>query len=366
VVKLVYVSGSAIPSRAANSVQTLRTCEALAARGVDVTLVAKCGDRASSDEEIWCRYGLTTRFELRRVCFGSRRGLVPFLRAVSRTLAERSPDVVFGRYVYALLWAAACGHRVAYEVHALPEVWWKRTAESLLFASARLVRVVAISHALGDAYRARHPRLRERISVVADAAIDPGPPQHVPFASEPYRVGYSGGFYRGRGVERVVDLARRMPDLEFHLLGGSALDLEALVGEAPANVTCHGYVAPQAVAGWLASMDVLLAPYGARVAVFGGGGDISKWMSPLKIFEYMASGRPFVVTDLPVLREVLTDGRNCTLARSDDPAEWESHVRALAERPDHARALGERARRDFLAGHTWAARAQRIEAALAP
>jgi len=363
--RLLYVSGSSIPAPAANTVQTLRTCEALAARGANVTLIAKCGDAASSDDDIWRRYGLTTRFELRRVRFTSRFSIVRLLEVTHRALTELRPDVVYGRYVYALLWAAVCGARVAYEVHALPGVWWKRVAESLLFASPRLVSVIAISRALEDAYRLRYPRLTDRLVVVPDAAVDPGMSERVPFAKAPFRIGYAGGNYRGRGVERVVDLAHRLPALEFHLIGCSAADLRAQLGVLPENLTCHGYVAPNAVAGLLAGMDALIAPYASRVAVFGGGGDISKWMSPLKIFEYMASGRPFVVTNLPVLREVLSDGSNCLLARSDDPAEWEGLLRGLVERPELARRLGACARSDFVAAHTWTKRAQRIEEALA-
>ena len=44
-----------------------------------------------------------------------------------------------------------------------------------------------------------------------------------------------------------------------------------------------------------------------------------EFTSPLKLFEYMASGRPIVASDLPSLREVLADGRNALLVEPATP-----------------------------------------------
>ena len=62
----------------------------------------------------------------------------------------------------------------------------------------------------------------------------------------------------------------------------------------------------------MADCDILIAPYAAQVS-HAGGGDIGRWMSPLKLFEYMAAERPVVTADLPVLREVVRDGETALL-----------------------------------------------------
>ena len=53
-----------------------------------------------------------------------------------------------------------------------------------------------------------------------------------------------------------------------------------------------------------------------------GGGETAAWMSPLKVFGYMAAAKPILCSDLPVLREVIEDGRNGILVPPDDPAAW--------------------------------------------
>ncbi len=90
----------------------------------------------------------------------------------------------------------------------------------------------------------------------------------------------------------------------------------------------------------LRSYDVLIAPYQEKVCVHGGGGDVATWMSPLKIFEYMAAGRPIVASDLPVLREILEDGRNALLVSPGDVDAWCIALNKLRNHPDIAQSMG--------------------------
>ena len=64
--------------------------------------------------------------------------------------------------------------------------------------------------------------------------------------------------------------------------------------------------------------------------VSGGRLDTARWMSPLKMFEYMAMGRAIVSSDLPVLREVL--GEDCAiLAPPDVESAWIAALRRLED-----------------------------------
>ena len=54
-------------------------------------------------------------------------------------------------------------------------------------------------------------------------------------------------------------------------------------------------------------------PYTSKVTVSGDVGDMSKYTSPLKIFDYMKLGKLIICSNLPVLREVLVNKKNCIL-----------------------------------------------------
>jgi glycosyltransferase involved in cell wall biosynthesis len=110
----------------------------------------------------------------------------------------------------------------------------------------------------------------------------------------------------------------------------------------------------------MAECHALVAPYLENVSVHGGGGDVARWMSPLKLFEYMAMARPIVSADLPVLREVLREGENALLAAPGDAEDWVRALEQLRVDTELARRLGEQARADYEQHHTWDARAGHI------
>jgi len=123
----------------------------------------------------------------------------------------------------------------------------------------------------------------------------------------------------------------------------------------------HGFHPPSRLGEFYARFDVLVMPH-SRTGVVGatGSGDISRWTSPMKMFEYMASGVPLVASDLPVLQEVLRDGENALIARAGNVADWMEKIRRLVDDAELGQRLARTAQEDLIRNHTWDARASRI------
>lgn len=365
--RIVYVAMSQIPSTAANSVHVMKMCEAMADRGHDVTLVARPG---VAPDDPWTYYGVRQGFALELVDGPRIRGLGVWLRSlrIRRRLAagNTTPTLLYGRDARTLLLAGGRTPRVL-EVHAVASHPVDRAIERLTLRSARLRRLVFISSRLRDDYVASFPAAaRYESRVVPDAAsphADAGAaaPIHCP---RPV-VGYVGHLYPGRGIELLLEVARRRPDLHFVLVGGSDDDLARHRAAAPPNAHLVGRVRPSETGTWLAAMDIFVAPYQPTVAV-AGGGDTSRWMSPLKVFEYMAHGKPIVASDLPVLREVLAHDRNCLLVPPVDADAWGAALSRLAADPELRSRLGRCALQEFEERYTWTARADAVLAGLDP
>src|SRR3989344_5657654 len=84
----------------------------------------------------------------------------------------------------------------------------------------------------------------------------------------------------------------------------------------------------------------------------------ARFMSPLKLFEYMASKKPIVATDLPTVREVL-NRENSVLVRPDSARDLAAGIRQLIADPALAKRLAEQAYED-VRGYSWIRRAQTV------
>jgi glycosyltransferase involved in cell wall biosynthesis len=209
----------------------------------------------------------------------------------------------------------------------------------------------------------QEPALEGRIVVAqngADPLSDSLEPAELGRSGRP-QVGYVGQLYPGKGFEIIPPLAARVPSADFHVVGGEEATVSGLRADPsiPENVYLHGFIPPAETERLCLAFDVVLAPYQFDVRV-AGGGETAAWMSPLKVFGYMAAGKPILCSDLPVLREVIEDGRNGILVPPDDPDAWAIALQRLLGDPELREILGSTARADFLARHTWSQRAARV------
>jgi glycosyltransferase involved in cell wall biosynthesis len=96
------------------------------------------------------------------------------------------------------------------------------------------------------------------------------------------------------------------------------------------------------------------------VALQRGKGDIARWTSPLKLFEYMAHGRAIIVSDLPVLEEIIEADVTGLVAPAADPDAWARQIARLRDDEALGTRLGEAARAALVARYTWRTRAERV------
>ena len=372
--KIDYLSQSTVPSRAANSLHVMKMCQAFARNGHNVTLTARpCVDKQTAVIDIFERYGVAKNFDLHLNPMWKVKGKVYAyaLRAAFHAW-QRGADLVYGRSLHSCFVSTLFGLPVVYEAHKLLPNAGKRTRwiHDLLLRSQYLRRLVVVSEALKEAYCTRFDVPDTKVRVAHDAADDPAECrqnrtelQNVELCDEGRLcVGYVGHLYPGKGMELITPLVEACPWAEFHIIGGTDEDIAYWKQQLyeHENVRFHGFIPHAETDAYRQACDVLLAPYQREVSTVSGDDDISQWMSPLKIFEYMAAGKPIVCSDLPVLREVLRHRENAWLCSPEDPGEWIDALAHLRDHPCEQEQLGEQAREDFKTNHTWKARARHV------
>jgi len=390
-VRILYLADIRFPLERANGIQTMETCHALASRGHQVSLAVR-PDTNDPTRDPFTFYGLRhiESLHVETVPLGGppavrRAGYVAF--AVARAMGRVRQDVIFTRdlgvaSVLVRLPRLARGP-VVYEAHtiaadeaaarhemltATPEASptkLRRLAARDAGVWRRTDGYVTITHGLKSEMERRFGA-RENIAVVPDGAR-PGTDAANDGeaggsrAPRPYTIGYAGHLYPWKGVELIIEAVTALSDTRGLIVGGHEQepDLErvkalAVQRDCARRVTFTGLLPPAEVAARLRDADVLVLPNPSSAVS-------NVFTSPLKLFEYMAAGRPIVASDLPSIREVLTHERNALLIAPGNPQALTAAIRRLND----DRALGKRLARQALsdvAEYTWTKRAERLEA----
>lgn len=366
--KLVYSSTALIPSAQANSIQIMGMCNALCRFGFDVTLLAGtmpgCGN-----VNVFEYYGVENTFSILRKASGCGRGSTFFLSLRNyptlKKLAGSEQDTFFyGRDVLSLYLLARTGRQVMYETHDVVRKGPRSWAERRLIEGRNLRRIVFISNELKKAYLEKYDTaLADKQMIVAPDAAEEQPNFSETFplnGDARFNACYVGGFHKGRGIELILEVAGRMPEVGFHLFGGTADQIHSLRQTSLPNVYCYGYIAPAQTYKARNAADVLLMPYQNEVMVSQNASETSRWMSPVKLFEYMSSRKPIISSNHKVLREVLEHGRNCLLCEPDDAGQWVQAITRIREDEQLRRSISQAAYRDFIDHYTWDKRIERI------
>ncbi len=367
--RITYLASAAIPSASANSLQILKMCEAMVEEGHAVALVAPQTADATqaTGDEVREHYGLRVAAALIRIDspgFAGRRGLAWRMAGEAKRM---QPDLVYTRGVDIALASAWRELPVVLELHQLPSGRLGPLYLRAFLHTRNCRRLVVITPRLLELLMASFPAARRAETIVAGDAYDDTTYRALPEPRQARRAlgiamkglvaGYFGSVVPGRGVETILAMARALPQIQVLIAGG----VERPAAELSANVLWLGRIAPAKVALHQAACDILLMPYQAQVTVQGKG-DTAEIMSPLKLFEYMAAGRPIISSDLPALRTML-DEDNCLLVPPDDTHAWVAALRRAAHSADLRRRLAHQAQVD-VAPHTWRNRVRTILADL--
>jgi glycosyltransferase involved in cell wall biosynthesis len=223
---------------------------------------------------------------------------------------------------------------------------------------------VTITAGLADDLRARFGD-RPRLAVVHDGVRLTSDPAGVAsgFSRTDHRpiVAYAGHLYAWKGVDLLLRALAQVPGVDGTIVGGHEREpdlarlrsLSATLGLG-ARVTFTGQVSPPEVPAWLAAADILVLPNPASAIS-------THATSPLKLFEYMAAGRAIVASDLPSIREVLTDDRTALLVEPGSPDAIAAAIRRLAADGVLRARLGAAAQA-AVEEYSWSRRAERLEA----
>jgi len=376
--KIAVITNSRIPSLTANSIQAMKVTQALMQLDHDVRMFAPRETQTPSRDFLLAHYGLRLVPDLELLPSNRHLKRLDFILHAQRAARRFGADLIYTWLPQSAALALWSGYPVVLEMHAdvagLMGGWWLRQFWKARGRKAMTVTTSALRKALE---RSTSLKFRNEAVLVAPNGVElekydglPGPAQarrqlNLP---EGLTVGFTGHIYPGRGADLLFELAKQMPRVNFLWVGGAPELVDFWRGKLKeakmTNVTMTGFIAHERIPLYQAASDVLLMPYSRSVAA-SSGQDIAEVINPMKMFEYMASGRAIVSADLPSIREVLNEANAvfCEArgleSREQGVGEWKAAIEALLEDESRRLALGSQARRD-VEQFTWVKREERV------
>ena len=385
--RILYLADIRFPLERANGIQTMETCYALARRDHDVTLMVR-PDTAHQARDPFEFYELPADSRLRvahALVFGpaSVRRIGYVGSAIAAAVARRKrTDVVMTRDLgvasLVLRLPKTLRPRLVYESHGFAPVFATTLPEMVSGANvapeSKLRRLharerhtwraaegyVTITKGIADEMKQRFGD-RDAVEIVPDGVRLNGARRFTPAGSRSRAVvTYAGHLYPWKGVDTLLRAVALVADVRGVIVGGhpAEADLGRLQSLAQSlgiadRVRFTGLVSRAEVVRHLEEADVLVMPHtSTRVS--------ERYASPLKLFEYMAAGKPIVASDLPAVREVLHHGENAWLVKSSDAGSLADGIRHVMTNRDVADRIA-RCAFNEAASYTWDERAERLE-----
>lgn len=366
--KIFYLANVRLPTEKAHGLQIMKTCEALANAGAEVVLCIPSG-RNKTDADPFVYYDVKKVFTIRKVFALNLLGMRPaklgfvlsqlsFGAGVSRVYMHED-DVVYSRDEYSLYPLSFYKKNIYFEAHdGRSNVFMRRIA-------GHATGIVGITKGCTDFYAERGVS-PSRLAVAPDAVeLGQFEAKNDPLSLRnslklPPKgpiITYSGslGLYSWKGVDVLLESLKNVPIREAHfmIVGGNPREIEDLKKQYPdPRIIFVGRVAPHKVPDYLLASDILVLPNKS------GDSMSEKFTSPMKLFEYMAAGKPIISSDLPSMREVL-NGKNALFVTPNDPNALGAAIEKLVKDDGLARSLAIQAKNDSK-NYSWEKRAEKI------
>ncbi len=356
--KILYLSNNRFPTEKAHGLQIAKMCEAFMQERADVLLIVPNRKQPVKIDGAKEFYGLKQEISVKRIwnvdlllSHFVPRTFAYFLQSFTFAVSFILRRLKYKNYViYSRTFMPLIGYRGKwfFEAHTFPKTLIGRLIQQIFLRRAR--GLVCISQALAKKYE----RIYSGEILIANDGVDIELFSNLKKSSAHKNVLYTGSPYKEKGVFTLAKACEDLKGVNCIFLGGNKNEPDFKHLEKIAqNSKVISYVKHSDVPKYIANADLLVIPNSAKDKAF------SEDTSPLKLFEYMASGKKILASDVPAIKAILNE-KMAWFFKADDVKDLRKKIiealNSKEERGQHAARVAKK--------YSWKERAKEILAFL--
>jgi len=369
--KLIYITNARMPTEKAHGIQIMKMCQAFTLTGLEVKLVVPWRFNKIKKSP-FDYYSIRKNFRIKKlpsldiiplgipkICFWIQN--LTFALSLFLYLIFGKADIIFSRDLFSLWFLSFFKKNLIYEAHTFPGHFFLyekvfRKAKAVITITQKLKELLIEQDIPANKIlvapdgvdleefdiKESQEQCRQKLNLPLDGKI----------------IGYVGQLKTmemEKGIAGLIKATRKVKNT-LCLVGGQESDIVGYKKMASKmnltnNILFIGQVRHCLIPYYLKSFDILVMP-------FPWTKHYAYYMSPLKMFEYMAAQKPIVASDLPSIREILNDN-NAVLVEPDNPQSLAKAINQTLKNPDFSAKIAAQAYQD-VQEYTWQKRTKNI------
>ena len=315
---LLYISELSLPNESAQTVQTFKMCSAFSKNiKTDIILF----NSSENFKDLKKKYLLKNNFKifsafktLKSLNFINR---LIFFFIIKRKILKNNYKFIFTRSVLISILLSIFKYKNILEIH-LPNTGLTK----YLFLFYKIIfknkyqKFILINKYLNKIFKFPKEKF-----LVLDTGVDLSDFK-LSSKLKKYSCVYTGSFFKGKGFENIYRIAKKIPEIKFHAYGEKKfLDITYKKNKLK-NLYIHNFVNYNKIPKILRQHMICLLPYQKKVHIKSNTVTAEKFMSPIKLMEYLAAKKIIIASKLQAYNHILKDKKNCFLISNQDIDQW--------------------------------------------
>ena len=379
---ITYLSNSRFPSEMANTVQIMNMCHAIAEYGYKVNLLKpyRFNQLSGASTDLFKFYNLSRKFDIHTVKFIDFSVLEKFIPSlifrslnyinnmlwenylVNYYLKNYNKHLIYLRHTlpFAIHKISKLNIPAIVEFHGMPSDKYIKYYKNAFKNSKKFIPLALTKLLAEDISEALNIDFNDILILPGAVDINKFGTNQIVFNNyeKKLNITYVGSLIPNRGVDTLIAAAQVLKELDFTIIGGVGEDLSKMKlykeKNGLSNVNLLGFKSQEDLPLFYQEADILVLPMTGKEV------HTTKYSSPNKLFEYMASGKPIIASDLISIKEILKNNESILLFKPDNAKDLINKIKLLSSDPDLMIKLAKNSK-NLAKRYSWHNRVEKIQ-----